>query len=181
VPAHTPFWRLTAHKIAGVLHVHVERDTTAPPELVLDTLRDPELERRAEIWSNVQPKHSTVHESGPGFLVLTEGTFLAGVFWERSRYEWREHGGVTGTVLESNVFKPGSRIELRPTPRDGGGSRVELILRREFQRGPKARIAGTINHLGGRRLFGWYLGTALKALEKRIAASGAESPASAAS
>ena len=46
-----------------------------------------------------------------------------------------------------------------------------MIVRREYHRGPKGRIAATVNHLGGHRLFGWYLGTALKALEKRIAAS----------
>jgi hypothetical protein len=74
---------------------------------------------------------------------------------------------VVSTVSESNVFKPGSRIELRATPREDGGSRVEFIVQREFQPGVKGRIAATLNHLGGRRLFGWYLGTALKALEKR--------------
>jgi hypothetical protein len=69
------------------------------------------------------------------------------------------------------VFKPGSTIELRATPSESGGSRVEMMVRREFQRGPKGRIAATLNHLGGRRLFRWYLGSALKALEKRIAAA----------
>jgi hypothetical protein len=68
-------------------------------------------------------------------------------------------------VSESNVFQPGSKIELRAAPREGGGSRVEMIVRREYRRGPKGRIAATVNHVGGHRLFGWYLGTALKALE----------------
>jgi hypothetical protein len=44
-----------------------------------------------------------------------------------------------------------------------------LIVQREFQPGLKGRVAGAVNHLGGRRLFGWYLGTALKALAKRSA------------
>lgn len=53
-----------------------------------------------------------------------------------------------------------------------------MIVRREYQRGPKGRIAATLNHLGGHRLFGWYLETALTALEKRITASGTQrSPA----
>jgi hypothetical protein len=153
-----------------MLNVHVERDTSAPPELVLDTLRDPSPERRGEIWSNITPKHFTLHDSGPDFLDVTEGTFIVGVFWERSRYEWTEPGRVVSTVSESNVFKPGSRIELRATPREVGGSRVELVVQREFQPGVKGRIAATVNHLGSRRLFGWYLGTALKALEERGAA-----------
>jgi hypothetical protein len=157
-----------------MLSVHVERDTAAPPDLVLQTLLDPAPEQRAEIWSNVTPKHFVLHDSGPEFLDVTEGTFVVGVFWERSRYQWSKSDRVISTVSESNVFKPGSTIELRATPRDGGGgTQVELIIRREFLPGPKGRIAATVNHLGGRRLFGWYLGTALKALEKRIAASAA--------
>ena len=150
-----------------MLNVHIERETSAPPELVLDTLRDPSPERRGEIWSNITPKHFTLHDSGPDFLDVTEGTFIVGVFWERSRYEWTDPGRVVCTVSESNVFKPGSAIELRATPHEGGGSRVEFVVQREFQPGVKGRIAATVNHLGGRRLFGWYLGTALKALEKR--------------
>jgi hypothetical protein len=153
-----------------VLNVDVERESAAPPELVLDTLRDPSPGGRGEIWSNITPKHFTLHDSGPDFLDVTEGTILVGVFWERSRYEWTEPGRVVSTVLESDVFKPGSRIELRATRREGGGSRVEFVLQREFQPGVKGRIAATVNHLGGRRLFGWYLKTALKALEKRSAA-----------
>lgn len=153
-----------------MLSVQVERDTTAPAEAVLDTLRDPSPDRRGEIWSNITPERFTLHASGEDFLDVTEGTFIVGVFWERSRYEWPETGRVIGTVLDSNVFRPGSTTELRARPRDGG-SRVELIIRRRYQRGVKGRIALIINHLGGRRLFGWYLGTALKALEKRIAAS----------
>jgi hypothetical protein len=167
--AHSRLVRDPARNSIGkeMLNVHVERDTTAPPDLVLDTPRDPSPARRSEIWSNITPKHFTLHDSGADFLDVTEGTFIVGVFWERTRYEWAQPGSVICTVSESNVFKPGSRIELRAQPRGGGGSRVELIVRREFQRGPKGRIAATLNHLGGRRLFRWYLGTALTALEKR--------------
>jgi hypothetical protein len=46
-----------------------------------------------------------------------------------------------------------------------------FIVQREYRPGLKGRIAAAVNHLGGRRLFGWYLGTALRALEKRIAVS----------
>ena len=156
-----------------MVNVHVERETTAAPEQVLATFREPSPERRGEIWSNVTPKHFVLHDSGPDFLEVTEGTFVVGVFWERNRYEWSEPGRVVSTVLESNVFAPGSTVELRARERDGGGSRVELVVRREFQPGPKGRIAAAINRLGGRRLFGWYLGSALKALEEREAASAA--------
>ena len=156
-----------------MIDITVQRETTAPPELVLDTLRDPSADTRSEIWSNVTPKHFTLHESGPAHMEVTEGTIVVGLFWERSRYDWSQPDVLTATVLESNVFKPGSLMELRATPQDGG-SLVEMRLRREFRRGPKGLVAAAVNHAGGRRLFGWYLGTALKALEKRI--SGASDP-----
>jgi hypothetical protein len=63
-----------------------------------------------------------------------------------------------------------SSAELRATPREGGSSRVEFVLQREFQPGVKGPIAATVNYLGGRRVFARYLGNALKALEKRSAA-----------
>ena len=146
--------------------IHVQRETTAPPEAVLDTLRETDLERRGRFWSQVKPKYSVVHESGPNFLDITEGDFSFGLTYERSRYEWSEPGTVAGTVLESNVIKPGSTFVLRASPRDAGGSLVELRVRREFWLGPKGRIGATINHLGGGRIFGWYLGTVLKAVEE---------------
>ena len=37
-----------------------------------------------------------------------------------------------GVVVESNIFKPGSTWQLRATPRDGGGSRVEIIALRNL-------------------------------------------------
>lgn len=154
-----------------MLNIHVKRDTTASPELVLDTLRDSSAERRGEIWSNITPNRFELHDSGPDFIDVTEGTFIVGVFWERNRYEWSQPGRVTATVSDSNVFEPGSTFELHAVPSDSGGSKVEMIVRRQYQHGPKGWAAALINHLGGRRLFGWYLGTALKALEKRIAAS----------
>jgi len=69
-------------------------------------------------------------------------------------------------VLESNIFKPGSTFALRASTRGDGGSVVELHVQREFQRGLNAAIGATFNHVGGARLFGWYLGTVLKAVEE---------------
>ena len=97
-----------------MLNVQVERETSAPPELVLDTLREPSPERRAEIWSNITPKHSTLHDSGPDFLELTEGTFIAGVFWERSRYEWAQPGAVVSTVRSPMCSNPAAGSSSGP-------------------------------------------------------------------
>ena len=46
-------------------------------------------DRRGEIWPMVQSKYLQVHESGDTFVEVTEGTFVAGRFWERSRCSGR--------------------------------------------------------------------------------------------
>lgn len=94
---------------------------------------------------------------------------IIGVFWERCRYDWSQPGTVTATVGDSNVFQPGSTFELRAIPQDGGGSGVEMVITRNFRNGPKGTIARSINHLAGRRLFGWYLRTTLAAIEQTSA------------
>jgi hypothetical protein len=150
-----------------MLQIQIKRATQAPPEAVLDTLRERSPERRHQYWSNVKPRYFELHDSGPDFIEVTEGSFIAGHFWERSRYEWSQPGRVIGTVLESNVFRPGSTWELRATPRADGGSDLEMIIKRRYQPGPKGMFARTANHLGGHRLFNWYLGTVLKEVERQ--------------
>lgn len=154
-----------------MVDIRVTRETTAPPESVLTTLRELDPERRHGFWSNVKPKYFKLHDSGADFAEVTEGDFFVGVFWERSRYEWSQPGRVSATVLDSNVFKPGSTFELRAQPGGDGRTRVEMTLRREFRSNPKGWIGATVNHLGGARLFGWYLGTVLKAVKEEHAAS----------
>jgi hypothetical protein len=138
-----------------VVSVHVTADSSLPPEKVLEGARD-FSHRRAEVWPLVQSRYLRVHETGDTFAEVTEGTFVAGLFWERSRYDWSEPGVVKATVLDSNVFRPGSTWELRATPRNGGSS-VAMTLNRDFQSGLKGKIASAVNHgFGDRwRRFGW--------------------------
>jgi uncharacterized NAD(P)/FAD-binding protein YdhS len=41
-----------------------------------------------------------------------------------------------------------------------------MVITRNFRNGVEGAIARSINHLAGRRLFGWYLRTTLAALER---------------
>lgn len=152
------------------LRVAVSAETSASPEQVLAAGYD-FSERRAQIWRNVKTKRLEVHERGDASAEVTEGTMVVGVFWERCRYDWSAPGAVTATVLDSNVFRPGSTFELRALPREGGGSAVEMIMTRNFRNGVKGTVARSINHLAGRRLFGWYLRTTLRAIERTCADS----------
>jgi hypothetical protein len=69
-------------------------------------------------------------------------------------------------VIDSNVLAPGGTWQLKVSP-SSQGSVVEMRLRREFRRSAKGRIASVINHVGGRRMWGWYLRKALATAEKR--------------
>ncbi len=119
--------------------VHVVEESTASPEQVLEAARD-FSPRRAELWRDVYTEHLTIHDRGETWADVTEGNpWPIGLVWERLRYDWSQPGVVKGTVVESNLFKPGSTWEIRATRATGDGSRVEIAA---------------IRHLRGR---GWVL------------------------
>lgn len=133
------------------LNIAVSAHTSASPEQVLAAARD-FSERRPKLWPNVKAKHFKVHDEGAGFADVTEGIWITGLFWERSRYDWSEPGAVTATVTDSNAIQAGSTFGLSAVPSEGG-SDVEMTLCRTFRKGPKGRIGSAINHLSGNR--GW--------------------------
>jgi hypothetical protein len=96
------------------------------PERVLAAARD-FSERRADRWPDVHVEYLHVHELGETFAEVTEGNpSEVGFMWERLRYDWSQPGSVKATVVDSNVFHPGSTWELRARP-SNGGSLVEII------------------------------------------------------
>jgi hypothetical protein len=124
-------WRVHGRRQCGVSiefvpRVHVVEQSTASAERVLEAARD-FSERRAEMWPDVHVEHLQLHEAGDAWAEVTEGNpWPIGYVWERLRYDWSEPGSIKGTVVDSNIFKPGSTWELRATPANGG-SRVEVI------------------------------------------------------
>jgi len=148
-----------------VLTIKVNAESSAPPERVLQAARD-FSPQRAKVWTNVKHKYLKVHESGEGFADVTEGTWIVGLFWERSRYDWSQPGSVKATVIDSNVFEPGSTWEIRASPRNGG-SAVEMTLNRNFRGGPKGMIGAAVNHTVGKLFWRSYLRHALSVVEKQ--------------
>jgi hypothetical protein len=125
----------------------VVEETTAPPERVLEAARDFSA-RRAEMWPDVHVEHLEVHGRGEAWAEVTEGNpWPIGFVWERLRYDWSQPGSVQGTVIDSNIFKPGSTWEIRATSANGGGSRVEVIAVRHL-RGLRGRILAPVFPLG---------------------------------
>ena len=150
-----------------MLTIKVAAETPLPPERVLEAAHD-FSGRRADVWPNVRARRIEVHESGEDFAEVTEGTWVAGVFWERNRYDWSKPRSVKATVVDSNIFRPGSTWELRANAR-GGGSAVEMVLNRGFRRGPKGRMASAVHHTVGKLVWALFLRSALRAVEKQTA------------
>ena len=106
--------------------VYVIDNTFLPPERVLEAAHDFSA-RRAEMWPDVHVEHLNVHDSGETWADVTEGNpWLIGLVWERLRYDWSQPGSVKGTVIDSNIFKPGSTWEIKAQATNGG-SLVEVI------------------------------------------------------
>jgi len=106
--------------------VRVSEVSSLSHELILEAARDFSA-RRAELWPDVHVEHMTVHDTGDTWADVTEGNpWPIGLVWERLRYDWSQSGVVKGTVVDSNLFKPGSTWELRARP-DGTVTLVEVI------------------------------------------------------
>ncbi|MQB01343.1 MAG: hypothetical protein GEU78_13795 [Actinobacteria bacterium] len=126
--------------------VHVVDESPVPAEEVLLAARD-FSERRADLWPDVHVAYLEVHETGDDFATVTEGNpWPIGYVWERLHYDWSQPGVLKGTVIESNIFKPGSTWEIRATLTNRG-SRVEVIGVR-YLRGFKGRLLAPTFPLG---------------------------------
>lgn len=114
--------RTTGHDAHGTIWVpavHVVEETPVPPERVPEAACD-FSERRAELWPDVHLEHFDVHDLGDTFAEVTEGNpEPIGFVWERLRYDWSRPGSIKATVTDSNIFRPGSRWEIRGTPHNG--------------------------------------------------------------
>ena len=114
-------------------------ETPLAPNMVLAALTDfgP---TRAEAWPNIDSDHFKLHEQGPGWADVTEGSSVAGGVWERERYSWDAGTGTVGVeTTESNTWGPGSRWDYRLVPAPGGGTNVEVDVVRN-PKGLKAQL-----------------------------------------
>jgi hypothetical protein len=82
---------------------------------------------RAKHWPNIDEAHFQVHETGPDWAEVTEGTTMG---WERERYTWDAGSGTIDIdTLDSNLWGPGSGWHYRLTAA-GGGTDVHVTLNR---------------------------------------------------
>jgi hypothetical protein len=120
-------------------------DMSTGPEPILAAAID-FTERRPEYWPNLSRKFYRVHEIGDRTADVTEGSDSMGGIWTRERYEWSQPGVVRATVQDSNVFRKGGVWELRATPKNGGGTRIEVVNHRQAK-GLRGHILGALLQL----------------------------------
>lgn len=131
--------------------VHFKLQSTLPPEAVLAALTDfgPS---RSDVWPNIDSAHFKVHDRGPGWAEVTEGSSVAGGVWERERYTWDDAAGTVAIeTLDSNTWGPGSRWDYRLTPAAGGGTTIDVTVVRNGK-GWKGRVVGIALSLVGTRM-----------------------------
>jgi hypothetical protein len=119
------------------VRVHFGFDTRATPAQVREAFTDVG-KRRLEVWSRtLDPAKYEVQDHGEGWAVVREGS--AGVpFWVLLRYEWPTPDRVTWTLLDSDHCDLGTG-EVRISPRDGGGSHVDVTMHHSRGRGLRGR------------------------------------------
>jgi len=107
---------------------------------------------RADVWPNVDSEHFKVHDQGPGWADVTEGSSVAGGVWERERYSWDAAAGTVAIeTLDSNTWGPGSRWDYRLTPAPDGGTTIEVTVTRNGK-GWKSRMIGAGLSVAGARM-----------------------------
>ena len=131
--------------------VHYEADGSIPADRFIAALTD-FSERRPDLWPNLDDKYYELHDLGPTWADVTEGTDVLGGVWARERYDWSEPGIVRLTLVEAIDFRPGTEIVYRITARPDGGCHVAV----DFQRiaaSLRGRVVGIGVQLGGARRF----------------------------
>jgi hypothetical protein len=137
--------------------------SAVPPSVFVAALTD-FSPRRHEIFGNSDASFYEVHELGPNWADVTEGSRVAGGVWQRLRYDWSAEGIVRLDVLDGNQFGKGGWWKYQVTPVDGGSS-IDLTIRR-VPVTTKARILDIVLVVYGRFFHGRDLKRTLRKLEE---------------
>jgi hypothetical protein len=145
--------------------IQIKQTTTATPEQFVAGLTDfgP---GRSELFGNSADDYLKVHDQGPGWADVTEGS--VGV-WERLRYDWSDPSHIVLTTTDSNVWGGASGFTYTLTPQPDETTEVDVVVVREGKN-LKGRMLGTGVAMFGKRILGKGFGKTLKAIEARTKA-----------
>lgn len=129
-------------------------ETRLRPERVIAALVD-FSEARPDVWPELDPAKYVVHEVGPSWALVTEGSRRPNV-WARERYDWSKPGTVSWRAEASNFCAPGSGVDVTVEPLTGGGSRVAVEWQRTSTSVRGLMIVALFRILGPRLLTATY-------------------------
>jgi len=107
--------------------IRLHETTTSTPEQFVEALTDfgP---GRSQLFANSADDDLKVHDRGPGEADVTEGSH--GI-WERLHYDWSDPEHVVLKTTDSNVWGGRSGHTYTLTPRPGGVTDIDVVIRRE--------------------------------------------------
>ncbi|HEX5119975.1 MAG TPA: hypothetical protein VFW65_32715 [Pseudonocardiaceae bacterium] len=142
--------------------IALHQRTTVTPEQFLAGLTDfgP---GRSQLFGNSADKYLQVHDQGPGWADVTEGS---NGIWERLRYDWSDPHRITMTTTDSNAWGGHSGHTYTLTPQPDGTTDVAVVVVREGKN-LKGRLIGILVATGGKRVLGKALANTTKAIEAR--------------
>jgi uncharacterized protein YndB with AHSA1/START domain len=122
-------------------------ETRAAPERVFEAFTD-FGDRRLQVWrKTLDPAKYQLLDSGEDWAVVREGSAGTGI-WVVLRYDWERPGTIRWTLLDSDHCA-GGRGEILVAPREGGGSRVDVLIDHDQPRGVRGRAILLVQRLVG--------------------------------
>ena len=144
--------------------IHLHQTTTATPEQFLAGLTDfgP---GRAKLFGNSADGYLKVHDTGPGYADVTEGS--RGI-WERLRYDWSDPHRIVLTTTDSNTWGGHSGHTYTLTRKPDGTTDVDAVVVRDGKN-LKGRLLGIVLGTVGQRVLAQAFGKTIAAIEARNA------------
>jgi hypothetical protein len=142
--------------------IHLTQTTTATPEQFLAGLTDfgP---GRAKLFGNSTDDYLKVHDQGPGYADVTEGS--RGI-WERLRYDWSDPRHIVLTTTDSNTWGGNSGFTYTLATRPDGTTEIDEVAVREGKN-LKGKLLGLVVGSVGKGMLAKGLASTAKAIEDR--------------
>jgi hypothetical protein len=142
--------------------IHLHETTTVTPEQFLAALTD-FGSGRSKLFSATSDEFLKVHERGPTFADVTEGTRSA---WERLRYDWSDPHRVVMKTVDSNLWGGASGHIYTITRNAQGTTDVDAVVVREGKNA-KGRVTGLLLGTVAKGVLAKALADTVKAVEVR--------------
>ena len=147
--------------------IHIHETTTATPEEFLAGLTDFGPGRQ-ELFGNSADGYLEVHEQGPNYADVTEGSRGT---WERLHYDWSDPNRIVMKTTDSNTWGGNSGHTYTLTRKPDGTTDIDAVVVREGKN-LKGRVLGALLGTFGKRVLGSTFAKTVKAIEARTKATG---------